>query len=106
MDLAEVLGSLRELFDRDLLEYATLRNGSTGERGLYALPMGRITHHIHVWQSLLERAGFTLADIPEDSSWRAWRSVRSAAGRSASPNRGVLNFAVFKSILFGGRIHD
>ena len=36
-----------------------------GRRGLYGLPMGRSTVHIHVWKSLLERAGFTLADIPK-----------------------------------------
>jgi multiple sugar transport system substrate-binding protein len=88
VNLAEVLGQLRELFDRDLLEYATLRNGSTGEQGLYALPMGRITHHIHVWENLLERAGFTLADIPKDWErfWAFWcdlvqPAVRKATGR-------------------------
>jgi hypothetical protein len=34
VNLGQVLGPLRELFDRDLLEYATLRNGNTGEYGL------------------------------------------------------------------------
>jgi hypothetical protein len=29
--------------------------------------MGSLTEHIHVWRSLLERAGFTLADIPVTS---------------------------------------
>ncbi len=88
VDLAEILGPLRELFDQDLLERATLLNERTGERGLYALPMGRITNHVHVWQSLLERAGFTLADIPKEweAFWSFWcdrvqPAVRKATGR-------------------------
>ena len=50
--------------------------------------MGRITHHIHVWQNLLERAGFSLADIPQDweAFWSFWcdrvqPAVRQATGR-------------------------
>jgi multiple sugar transport system substrate-binding protein len=88
VDLAQVLGPLRELFDRDLLEYATLRNGSTGEYGLYALPMGRITNHIHVWKDLLEQAGFRLEGIPKEweAFWSFWcdrvqPAVRKATGR-------------------------
>jgi multiple sugar transport system substrate-binding protein len=86
--LADTLGPLQELFDPDLLENATLLNRRTGEHGLYALPMGRITHHIHVWQNLLERAGFSLADIPQDweAFWSFWcdrvqPAVRQALGR-------------------------
>jgi multiple sugar transport system substrate-binding protein len=44
--------------------------------------------HIHVWQSLLDRAGFTLADIPTewDAFWSFWcdevqPAVRKATGR-------------------------
>ena len=88
VDLDQTLGSLRELFDPDLLENATLLNRRTGEHGLYALPMGRITHHIHVWQSLLEQAGFTLDDIPKEweAFWPFWcdrvqPAVRQALGR-------------------------
>ena len=49
----------------------------------YALPMGRISNHLHVWNSLLERAGFTLADIPHE--WEAVLVVlvRSSAARGA-----------------------
>jgi multiple sugar transport system substrate-binding protein len=88
VDLADTLGPLQELFDPDLLDDATLLNRHTGEHGLYALPMGRITHHIHVWQSLLERAGFSLADIPLEweAFWSFWcdrvqPAVRTATGR-------------------------
>ena len=59
-----------------------------GRRGLYALPMGRYSNHVHVWNSLLERAGFTLADIPKqwEAFWSFWcdrvqPAVRKALGR-------------------------
>ena len=65
-----------------------LLNGRTGKRALYSLPMGRATNHIHVWTSLLERAGFTLADIPTEweAFWSFWcdrvqPAVRKAMGR-------------------------
>jgi multiple sugar transport system substrate-binding protein len=76
------------LFDADAIEAATYLNGSTGRRGLYALPMGRSSNHIHVWKSLLEQAGFTLDDIPTDwqAFWSFWceavqPAVRAATGR-------------------------
>ncbi len=40
-DLDGVLGPVLDLFDADAIEAATLLNGTTGRRGLYALPMGR-----------------------------------------------------------------
>jgi multiple sugar transport system substrate-binding protein len=50
--------------------------------------MGRSTNHVHIWQSLLEQAGFTAEDIPKewDAFWSFWcdqvqPAVRSAMGR-------------------------
>ena len=50
--------------------------------------MGRVTNHVHVWKSLLERAGLTLADIPKEWEpfWSFWcdkvqPAVRKATGR-------------------------
>jgi multiple sugar transport system substrate-binding protein len=69
-----VLGPVLDLFDADSIEVSTLLNGKTGQRDLYTLPMGRISNHVHVWNSLLERAGFTLADIPQqwEAFWLFW----------------------------------
>jgi multiple sugar transport system substrate-binding protein len=74
VELGGVLGPVLGLFDADSVEVSTLLNGKTGQRGLYALPMGRISNHVHVWSSLLERAGFTLADIPQEweAFWSFW----------------------------------
>jgi multiple sugar transport system substrate-binding protein len=87
-DLAGTLSPVLKLFDADIVEASTLLNGETGRRGLYALPMARGSNHIHVWKSLLQRAGFSLADIPKEWSafWSFWcdqvqPAVRRAMGR-------------------------
>ena len=50
--------------------------------------MGRFSNHIHAWNSLLERAGFTLAHVPQgwEAFWSFWcdrvqPAVRKALGR-------------------------
>src|SRR4051794_14670679 len=87
-ELSSALGPLTALIDKDALAWATLPGGRTGREGLYSMPMVRYTHHIHVWRSLLERAGFQLADIPKEWGpfWSFWcdkvqPAVRRATGR-------------------------
>jgi multiple sugar transport system substrate-binding protein len=87
-ELGTHLAPVLDLFDADAIEVSTLLNGKTGQRGLDALPMGRHSNNIHVWNSLLERAGFTFADIPKDwdGFWAFWcgqvqPAVRAALGR-------------------------
>jgi multiple sugar transport system substrate-binding protein len=88
VELTDAVGHFSDLFDADALERATLLDGTTNRRGLYLLPMGLGTHYVHVWKTLLERAGFTLADIPKEWSafWAFWcdqvqPAVREALGR-------------------------
>jgi len=88
VELTDAIGPMREMFSPYALERFTLLNGTTGQRGLYALPIGLSTFHVHVWKSLLERAGFTLADIPRQwqAFWAFWcdrvqPAVRKALGR-------------------------
>jgi multiple sugar transport system substrate-binding protein len=83
-----VLDSVLTLFDPDTVDVSTMRNARTGERALYALPMGQASNHIHVWNILLELGGFTLADIPTEwtAFWSFWcdevqPAVRQALGR-------------------------
>jgi multiple sugar transport system substrate-binding protein len=87
-ELKDTLGPLLDLFDADAIDAATLLDRRTGRRDLYALPMGRTSNYVHAWKSLLERAGFTLDDIPSewDAFWSFWcnevqPAVRKAMGR-------------------------
>jgi multiple sugar transport system substrate-binding protein len=87
-DLEGPLSPVLNLFDADAIEASMLLNYRTGKRALYALPMALATNHLHVWKSLLERAGFTLADIPNEwgAFWSFWcdqvqPAVRQALGR-------------------------
>jgi multiple sugar transport system substrate-binding protein len=88
VDLTDAIGHYSDLFAPDALDSVTLVDSTTGRRGLYMLPMGWASHHVHVWKSLLERAGLTLADIPRDweAFWSFWcdqvqPAVRKALGR-------------------------
>jgi multiple sugar transport system substrate-binding protein len=88
VDLTDVLAPLAGQFDRETLDHVALLDGTTGRRGLYALPLARLTNHVHVWNSLLEQAGFTLQDVPKDweGFWAFWcdrvqPAVRRATGR-------------------------
>jgi multiple sugar transport system substrate-binding protein len=88
VDLSDEIQPFASLFDPDALAYATLLNATTGQRALYALPMGFGTNHIHVWRSLLEQAGFTLEDIPKqwEAFWSFWcdevqPAMRKTTGR-------------------------
>jgi multiple sugar transport system substrate-binding protein len=88
VDLADVLAPLAGQFDQQTLDRIALFNKTLGRRGLYALPMARSTNHVHVWRSLLEQAGLTLADVPKEWEpfWSFWcdrvqPAVRRATGR-------------------------
>jgi multiple sugar transport system substrate-binding protein len=88
VDLSDTVGHFSDLFDPNQLDRAMLLNARTGERALYGLPMGQISNYIHVWESLLERAGLSLDDIPKEWEpfWSFWcdqvqPAVRKALGR-------------------------
>jgi multiple sugar transport system substrate-binding protein len=86
VDLSDVIGPFSDMFDPAQLDRATLLNATTGRKALYGLPMGQITHLIHVWKSLLEQAGFTLEVVPRDweAYWSFWCDVVQPAVRKAT----------------------
>jgi multiple sugar transport system substrate-binding protein len=85
VDLSEAIGPHADLFDPEVLARAMLRDPRTGREVFYGLPMGRSTNHLHVWTSLLERAGFTRADIPKEWEpfWSFWCDKVQPAARRA-----------------------
>jgi multiple sugar transport system substrate-binding protein len=91
VDLTDTVGHFADLFDPEALAWWVLLNEKTGQRALYALPMGRTTNHIHVWRSLLEQAGVTLADIPKqwEAFWAFWCDEIQPAVRQAAADDAV-----------------
>jgi multiple sugar transport system substrate-binding protein len=88
VDLTDPIGHFSNLFDPSQLDRAMLLNATTSQKALYALPMGQVSNYMHVWKSLLEEAGFSLADIPREweAFWSLWcdqvqPAVRRATGR-------------------------
>jgi multiple sugar transport system substrate-binding protein len=88
VDLSGAIGSFTNMFDQEVLNSVTLANGRSGQKALYALPIGQATLLVHVWKSLLEQAGFTLEDIPKEwnAFWSFWcdqvqPAVRQTTGR-------------------------
>jgi multiple sugar transport system substrate-binding protein len=101
VDLAETVGPFADMFAPKSLAIYRLFDGTTGRRGLYGLPLASGSNHIHVWKSLLERAGFTLADIPQEwqEFWDFWcdrvqPAVRQATGREDIWGAGLAMSAV------------
>jgi multiple sugar transport system substrate-binding protein len=88
VDLSDTIGHFSDLFDPDSLAWVTWRDPKTGHAAIYGLPIGREINHVHLWQSLLNQAGFTVADIPRqwEAFWSFWcdqvqPAVRRATGR-------------------------
>jgi multiple sugar transport system substrate-binding protein len=48
VDLTDAVGRFSDLFDPDAIASFVLLDEKTGQRALYALPMGRTTNHVHV----------------------------------------------------------
>jgi multiple sugar transport system substrate-binding protein len=86
IDLTDTVAPFLSLFDRDALAWWTLLNATTGQKVLYALPMGQYRQYAHVWKSLLELAGFTLEDIPGhwEAFWSFWCDQVQPAARRAT----------------------
>jgi multiple sugar transport system substrate-binding protein len=86
LDLSTAVGGFSNLFDPNQLDHAMLLNGKTGQRALYGLPIGQVPNYLHVWKSVVERAGFSLDDIPEEWSafWSFWCDQVQPAVREAT----------------------
>jgi multiple sugar transport system substrate-binding protein len=90
-DVSDVIRPVEDRFDGSVLEWVYLLNGETGARSYYGVPIFQATWHIHVWRSLLERAGLRMEDIPRDwdAFWDFWCDTVQPAVREATGNRAV-----------------
>lgn len=88
-NLSDVLEPSKDQFFPGVLDSVLLHNNQTGQQAYYALPVGQVSHYVHVWKSLLDQAGIKASDIPQewDAFWAFWcdtvqPAVRKATGRS------------------------
>ena len=86
VDLTDTVGFFSNLFDPDALAWWALPSAGTGQKAMYALPIGQYRQYAHVWKSLLEQAGFTLEDIPREweAFWSFWCDQVQPAVRRAT----------------------
>ena len=87
-DLSDVVLPLRKRFFPGVLDHAFLLSPHTGRPAPFTAPLGQGFIYLHVWTSLLERAGLSLDDVPRewDAFWSFWcdkvqPAVRQAVGR-------------------------
>ena len=88
-DLTEVIEPIADQMDPGALARARLLNGQTGQRRYYTLPIVQASVHIHVWKSLLARAGIGLEQIPHEwaAFWDFWCDTVQPAVRKATGTR-------------------
>jgi multiple sugar transport system substrate-binding protein len=99
VDLSDAIGSFTNMFDAEVLNSVTLVNGRSGQKALYALPMGEATFLVHIWKSLLEQAGFTLDDIPKewDAFWSFWCDQVQPAVRQTTDREDIWGVGLIMS---------
>jgi multiple sugar transport system substrate-binding protein len=96
VDLTDAVGHFSDLFDPDGLARVPLPNPETGQKALYGLPIARSTNYLHVWKPLLDKAGFTLEDIPKewDAFWSFWCDQVQPAVRRATSREDIWGIAL------------
>src|SRR5215469_6589940 len=70
VDLTDVVGTQREEFTETALANVNCYNNVTKKRSIYGVPLTQDVLPNHVWQPLVEKAGYKMADIPK--TWDAF----------------------------------
>lgn len=77
-DLTDLIEPVRGRYIPDALSQVDYRNGHTGQRALYALPIGQSDDFVHFWRNSLEDIGLKPLDVPLEWErfWPFWCSVQ------------------------------
>jgi multiple sugar transport system substrate-binding protein len=117
VDVSDIIDTQKAQFSKNALAGRWNYNGVTKQRSYYGVPMKMATTTFHVWQSLIEKAGYKVSDIPK--TWDAYidfflpmqAKLRAAGMRNAyamsleCSTNGVDPIATFNSymIAYGGK---
>src|SRR5947208_7170265 len=70
VDVSDVIATQREEFTETALVNMNCYNSVTKKRSFYGVPYNQAVLPNHIWKPLIEKAGFTMADIPK--TWDAF----------------------------------
>jgi multiple sugar transport system substrate-binding protein len=117
VDVSDIIETQKAQYSEVVLAGRRNYNGVTKQRSYYGVPMKVATTTFHVWQSLVEKAGYKVSDIPK--TWDAYidfflpmqaklraQGMRSAYAMSLEcSTNGVDPIATFNSymIAYGGK---
>jgi multiple sugar transport system substrate-binding protein len=89
IDVSEIVESQKEQYNDTALLSAQCYNNQTKQRSFYGVPTTGATFIFHVWKSLVETAGYKLADTPKtwDAFWDFFKPVQDRL--RAQGKRGV-----------------
>ena len=78
VDVSDVVETQKALYNETALLSAQFYNNATKQRSFYGVPEVGATLPFHIWNSLVEKAGFKLADAPKtwDAFWDFLKPVQ------------------------------
>lgn len=79
-DVSDVVGPMEDAYTEAALKSVSLYNNVADTRGYYAIPLEAQTIHVHYWKPLLQEAGMSPDDIPNDwdAFWDFWIQAQQA----------------------------
>lgn len=78
VDVGDVVDTQKSQFSTTALLSAHCYNGAAKGRGYYGVPFTGAVLPVHIWKSLVEKAGYKIADIPKtwDAFWDFFKEVQ------------------------------
>ena len=78
VDLSDVVATQKAQYSDTALLSASCYNATTKQRAYYGVPITGATLPFHIWKSLVEKAGYKAADIPNtwDARWDFFKGVQ------------------------------
>ena len=77
-DVSDVIDLANNPYPEDILQAVKLYNDVEQKPGYYAIPLYQATVHVYYWRDLLNKAGFSDRDIPQNWNefWQFWTEVQ------------------------------
>lgn len=88
MDLSEVILPVKDRYIPVAVSQVSYRNRVQNQRSYYAVPLWEADDYIHYWGNLIEKIGFTPADVPVewDAFWKFWQTAQKQLRSQGHPD--------------------